>query len=152
MEADAVMRRAWQVLENDLQTLGYELVELELGRQGGSPLLRVFIDKENGKISLDDCTRASQVLSATLDSLDFISERYLLEVSSPGWNRPVRKRAHFERYTGYAFQVTTAVPVEGRTRFKGVLRSVEADLIRLDLSGGEVALHLDNIKKARLDR
>ncbi len=152
MKADSMMRRAWQVLEGDLQTLGYELVELELARQGGSPLLRVFIDKEDGKISLDDCTRASHVLSGTLDALDFISERYLLEVSSPGWNRPVRKRGDFERYLGYSFQVVTEAPVEGRTRFKGVLTGVDADLIRLNVSDTEVVLHLENIKKARLDR
>jgi ribosome maturation factor RimP len=152
MKADSMMRRAWQVLEEDLQNLGYELVELEFARQGGSPLLRVFIDKEEGKISLDDCTRASQVLSTTLDALDFISERYLLEVSSPGWNRPVRKRDHFVRYIGYSFQITTEAPVEGRTRFKGVLTGVETDLLRLNVSDTDVVLHLENIKKARLDR
>ncbi len=152
MKADSILRRAWQPLEDDLQTLGYELVELELARQGGAPLLRVFIDIEGGKISLDDCTRASHVLSATLDNLDFVSEQYLLEVSSPGWNRPVRKRAHFERYVGCAFVVTTEAPVEGRTRFKGVLTGVEADLLRLNVSDRDVMLHLENIKKARLDR
>ena len=152
MEPDAVIRRAWQALEGDLQTLGYELVEIEFGRQGGSHLLRVYIDKEDGKISLEDCTRATHVLSPLLDSLDFISDRYLLEVSSPGWNRPVRKAAHFERYVGYPFVVVTAAPVEGRTRFKGVLNGVDVDLIRLDVAGTEVALHFDNIKKARLDR
>lgn len=152
METDALIRRAWQALEGDLQVLGYELVEIEFGQQGGSPLLRVFIDKEDAKITLDDCTRATQMLSPLLDSLDFISEHYMLEVSSPGWNRPVRKRAHFQKYIGYSFVVTTAAPIEGRSRFKGVLNGVDADMIRLDVSGKEVALHLENIKKARLDR
>jgi ribosome maturation factor RimP len=152
MEADSVIRRAWQALEGDLQTLGYELVEIEFGRQGGSLLLRVFIDKEGDKITLDDCTQASQMLSPLLDGLDFISDRYLLEVSSPGLNRPVRKREHFVRYIGSAFQVTTVASVEGRTRFKGVLKSVDADTICLDASGTEVSLHLENVKKARLDR
>lgn len=152
MEADAIVCRLWQPLEGDLQALGYELVEIELGRQGGSLLLRVFIDNEATGITLDDCTRASHVLSPLLDSLDFISERYLLEVSSPGWNRPVRKPDHFRRYIGSAFQVTTAAPVEGRSRFKGVLTGVEADTIRLDAAGTGIVLHLENIKKARLDR
>lgn len=152
MEVDSIIRRAWQALEGDLQTLGYELIEIELARQGGSLLLRVFIDNEGSRISLDDCTRATHVLSPLLDSLDFIPERYLLEVSSPGWNRPVRKVEHFQRYIGEPFQVTVVTPVEGRSRFKGVLAGVETDLIRLDLNGADVVLHLNNIKKARLDR
>jgi len=152
VEADSIVRRLWQALEGELQALGYELVEIELGRQGGSLLLRVFIDNEASGITLDDCTRASHVLSPMLDSLDCISERYLLEVSSPGWNRPVRKPDHFRRYIGSAFQVTTAAPVEGRIRFKGILTGVETDTIRLDSAGTEIVLHLENIKKARLDR
>ena len=152
MDADSLVRLAWQALEDDLQTLGYELIEIELARQGGSLLLRLFIDNEGSRITLDDCTRATHMLSPLLDSLDFIPERYLLEVSSPGWNRPVRKVEHFQRYIGYPFQVTVATPVEGRSRFKGVLTGVETDIIRLDSGGADVALHLNNIKKARLDR
>lgn len=152
METDIVVRRAWEALENDLQTLGYELIEVETGRQGGSLVLRLYIDKVGERITLDDCTRAAQMVGPLLDHLDFISERYVLEVSSPGWNRPVRKHSHFVRYVGYPFVVTTAMPVAGRAKFKGTLKSVENDLIRLDVAGTEVALHLDNIKKARLDR
>lgn len=152
MDAAALIRQAWQLLEPDLQEIGYELIEVEYSRQGGSALLRLFIDKEAGGITLDDCTRATHVLNPLLDEATFIDGRYLLEVSSPGWNRPIRKIAHFQRFIGENVRVATHMPFDGRTKFKGVLKFVDTDMICLDVSGQEVTLHLENIKKARLDR
>jgi len=152
METAALIRQAWQVLEPELQTIGYELIEVEYSRQGGAILLRLFIDKEEGGITLDDCTRATHVLNPVLDEAEFIENRYLLEVSSPGWNRPLRKLEHFQRFIGEVLRITTNAPYEGRIKFKGVLKSVDTDMIGLDVAGQEITLHLDNIKKARLDR
>lgn len=152
METAAVIRLAWQVLEPELQSIGYELVEVEHSRQGGAVLLRLFIDKEGGGITLEDCTRATHVLNPVLDEAGLVDVRYLLEVSSPGWNRPVRKLEHFQRFIGEVLRITTNAPFEGRTKFKGVLQRVDTDMICLDVAGQEVTLHLDNIKKARLDR
>jgi ribosome maturation factor RimP len=152
METAALIRQVWQLLEPDLRDIGYELIEVEYTRQGGAVLLRLFIDKEEGGITLDDCTRAAHVLNPLLDEAAFIEGRYLLEVSSPGWNRPVRKREHFQRFIGETLRVTTHAPLEGRTKFKGMLKHVDTDMICLDVAGQEVTLHLENIKKARLDR
>ena len=152
MDTAALIRQIWQILEPDLQDIGYELIEVEYSRQGGAALLRLFIDKEGGGISLDDCTRATRVLNPVLDEADFVKGRYMLEVSSPGLKRPVRKLEHFQRYTGEPLRVVTHAPFEGRTKFKGVLKFVETDMICLDVGGQEVTLHLENIKKARLDR
>lgn len=152
METAALIRQAWQLLEPDLRDIGYELIEVEYTRQGGAVLLRLFIDKEEGGITLDDCTRAAHVLNPLLDEAAFIEGRYLLEVSSPGWNRPVRKLEHFQRFIGEILRVTTHAPLEGRTKFKGMLKHVDTDMICLDVAGQEVTLHLENIKKARLDR
>ncbi|MCK5863028.1 MAG: ribosome maturation factor RimP [Candidatus Hydrogenedentes bacterium] len=152
MEAAALVRQAWQILEPELQDIGYELVEVEYSQQGGAVLLRLFIDKEEGGISLADCTRVTHILNPVLDETEFILGRYLLEVSSPGWNRPVRKPEHFQRVIGEMLRVVTNAPAEGRTKFKGVLKSIDKDMICLDVSGQEVTLHLENIKKARLDR
>jgi ribosome maturation factor RimP len=152
METAALIRQVWQLLEPDLRDIGYELIEVEYSRQGGAALLRLFIDKEGGGITLDDCTRATRVLNPLLDEATFINGRYLLEVSSPGWNRPVRKLEHFQRVVGETLRVSTHAPAEGRTKFKGVLKQVDTDMVVLDVSGQEVTLHLENIKKARLDR
>jgi ribosome maturation factor RimP len=139
-------------LESNLTGLGYELVEVEICRQGGSLILRVFIDKENGGITLDDCSRAAHMLNPVLDVEDLFEGKYLLEVSSPGWNRPIRKMEHFRRYLGETIRIVTEAPIEARTRFKGVIRSVGDDMICLDVDGRETAIHQENIKKARLER
>ncbi|MFA7692935.1 MAG: ribosome maturation factor RimP [Candidatus Hydrogenedentes bacterium] len=152
MDANSLVRQLWPVVETDLQLLGYELVELEIGKQGSSLLLRVFIDNVSSSISLDDCTKASRMLSPLLDNLEFMPEDYFLELSSPGLNRPIRKLDHFKRYTDSTVEVTVITPVEGRRRFKGVLTEVGTDTIHLDLGSANVTLHLNNIKKARLDR
>ncbi len=152
VETAPLIRRVWQLLEPELLELGYELVEVEYGRQGGASLLRVFIDNSAGGVTLDDCTRVAQVVSPLLDEADFISEHYMMEVSSPGVNRPVRKADHFRRYVGEAFRIATHAPIEGRTRFKGVLKEMETDLLYLETPEQTFVLHLDNIKKARLDR
>lgn len=152
MDAAGLIRQAWKLLETDLASLGYELVEIDMGQQGGSTLLRVFIDKDIGGISLDDCTRATHLLNILLDDAEFYDGRYILEVSSPGINRPVRKREHFVRYAGENIRLETHVPQEGRTRVRGKLLGLDGDMVRLDVSGQEIAIHLENIKKARLDR
>ncbi|NLN93570.1 MAG: ribosome maturation factor RimP [Candidatus Hydrogenedens sp.] len=151
METDALVRQAWLLLEPDLQQLGFELVEVEMSRHAGAPLLRIYIDKEGSGITMDECTQASRMMDPLLDSADFLDGRYMLEVSSPGISRPLRKPAHFERYCGEPVRVETRAPVVGRSRFRGILRALDGDLIRIQMGNVEVALHLENIKKARLD-
>lgn len=151
METEALVRQAWQILESDLEQLGFELVEVEMSRHAGAPLLRIFIDKEGSGITMDECTQASRMMDPLLDSADFLDGRYMLEVSSPGISRPLRKPAHFERYVGEPVRVETRVPVDGRSRFRGTLRALDGDMIQIQMGHVEVGLHLENIKKARLD-
>lgn len=152
MENAVLVRRAWELIEPELAALHYEVVEIEYVRQGSSPVLRVFVDKEGGGISLDDCTRVSQVLGPVLDDSEFLASQYVLEVSSPGFDRPIRKPEHFRRYAGEKIRLHTHIPIEGRSRFKGVLAGVEGDLITMAVDGKEIAIHLENIKRAHLDR
>lgn len=139
-------------MEPHLAEQGYELVELEYGRQGGSGVLRFFIDKAGGGITLDDCTAVSQLLSPLLDRLDLVSERYLLEVSSPGIDRPVRKPADFRRFLGEPLRLRSVAPVEGRSQYRGVLIGFEDGLISMDCNGTACTIHIENVKSARLDR
>lgn len=152
MENRELIRQIWEAMEPHLAEQGYELVELEYGRQGGSGLLRFFIDKAGGGISLDDCTAVSQLLSPLLDRLDLVSERYLLEVSSPGIDRPVRKPADFRRFLGEPLRLRSVAPVEGRSQYRGVLIGFEDGLISMDCNGTTCTIHIENVKSARLDR
>jgi len=144
-------RRAWSELEPLLREQGYELVELEIGQQGYRRTFRVFIDREGG-VTLGDCQAVSQLLNPVLDASDYIPGSYTLEVSSPGFDRPVRKPADFERFAGERIKVRTAVPVEGRKHFKGILKGYKDGLVLLESEGRTYEIHTENLLRANLDR
>jgi ribosome maturation factor RimP len=147
---DALMR----LLEPPIESLGYELVDLEYGREGRGGILRIFIDRraeDSGDgISVDDCARVSHEVSQVLESQDPIKGNYTLEVSSPGFDRILRTRAHFERFVGERVFAELKLPIEGRRRFAGVLKSVTGDTIVVEVDGKAHSLPLDRIQKARL--
>jgi ribosome maturation factor RimP len=147
---DALMR----LLEPPIEALDYELVDLEYARAGGGGILRIYIDRRveglGGQITVDDCARVSQAMSRVLETEDPIKGHYTLEVSSPGFDRILRTRAHFERFVGARIAAELKLPIEGRRRFVGVLKSVAADAIVVEVDGTAHSLPLDRIQKARL--
>ncbi len=151
MVALEVVRRVWEKLEPELAQLGFELIEVEFGQHGRTEILRLFIDKEGG-VTIDDCASASRQVSAALDIDDFIKSQYTLEVSSPGIARPIRKPGDFERFVGERVKVKTVTPVEGRSRFAGVLRGFSDGMVALEIDGSDYQIHLENVKRANLDR
>jgi ribosome maturation factor RimP len=152
---DALMR----LLEPPIEALDYELVDIEYAREGRGGVLRVFIDRraveESGgrppsSVTVDDCARVSHVVSELLESEDPIKGHYTLEVSSPGFDRILRKRAHFERFVGERIFAELKLPINGRRRFAGVLKSIAGDSIVVDVDGQAHELPLERIQKARL--
>lgn len=133
--------------------LGYQLWELEYTPRSGGGLLRLYIDirgdSPNG-ISVDDCERVSRGVSETLDAADPIPGQYTLEVSSPGLDRVLRTREHFERFAGERVRLEMMQPIEGRKRFAGRLLGVGERDITLELESGRVSLPIDDIHRARL--
>lgn len=151
MERSDVVRRLWAELVPFLQPLGFELVEAELGRQGGDWLVRLFIDKANG-VTIDDCAAVSRAVAPLLDDPAFLNGLYVLEVSSPGFDRPVRKPDDFVRFAGERIKVSTIAAVAGRKRFTGVLKGFSDGMVSLDCSGEPVEIHIENVHRANLDR
>jgi len=151
---DALMR----LLEPPIEALDYELVDIEYAREGRGGVVRVFIDRrveERGgvppaSVTVDDCARVSHVVSELLESEDPIKGHYTLEVSSPGFDRILRKRAHFERFVGERIFAELKLPINGRRRFAGVLKSIAGDSIVMDVDGQAHELPLERIQKARL--
>src|SRR5271154_3318249 len=147
---DALMR----LLEPPIEALNYELVDIEFAREGRGGVLRIFIDcrAENSGIgvTVDDCARVSHAVSEVLEIDDPIKGHYTLEVSSPGFDRILRTRAHFERFVGARVFAELKLPLDGRRRFAGVLKSVAADTIVVEVDGKAYGLPLDRIQKARL--
>ena len=139
------------LLEPAVALAGYELVEIEFSPASQRALLRVYIDRTDGEhVTLDDCERASAAISAVLDAADPIERAYQLEVSSPGFDRPLRTQAHFERFVGSEAKVELDTPVEGRKRFRGRLVAAEGDQLVMEVDGREWRLPLGRIHKARL--
>ena len=146
----AVLReRLIALIEPLLAQLGYELVELELAPGHGRGALRIFIDRPEG-VGLDDCERVSREVSALLDVEDPIPTSYALEVSSPGDDRVLRKRAHFERFVGSRVHVELAAPRDGRRRYTGKLLSVEDEGVALEVDRERVQMRFEEIGRARL--
>lgn len=137
-------------------SLGMELVEVEYKREGRKMVLRLYIDKPGG-VSLDDCADVSREIAAVLDVDDVIPARYTLEVSSPGLNRPLKTRSHYEAYAGRLVKIKTfeMLPDDAgnlRKTFLGELLGMEGDMIRLMLREGQNAsIPLSAVAKAHLE-
>src|SRR3954470_12034684 len=130
--------------------LGYELVEIEFVPGPGGGTLRIYIDKADAGIDVEDCASVSHVLSDLLDADDPFPGRYSLEVSSPGTDRVLRTPAHFARFVDNRVKVELAVPRDGRKRYTGTLRRADADSIELDVDNFSVSIRLAEIQRARL--
>ncbi|MEN8720886.1 MAG: ribosome maturation factor RimP [Oceanococcaceae bacterium] len=142
-----------QDLENALiptvEALGFELLCLELGQDGHDALLRLYIDKADG-ITVDDCARVSRAVSTQLEVEDPIAGAYRLEVSSPGWDRPLAKPAHFAMFMGELAKVRTHMPVEDRRNFRGRIVALDEDAVHLEVDGETFVVPFADIERARL--
>ncbi len=138
------------LVRQEVELLGYELLGIELTGQGKSGmLLRIYIDHPEG-IVLDDCVQVSHQVSGVLDVEDPIKERYQLEVSSPGMDRPLFEKAHFERFKGSRVRVKTHEKIEGRHRFTGELGGVEDNQVLIEDDGTLYRIPIDLVDSARV--
>jgi len=146
-----VRNRLLGLLEPVVAGLGYELLEIEFSPASRRALVRAFIDRTDGApVQLDDCERASRAIGKALDAADPIEREYQLEVSSPGFDRPLRTVAHFARFVGSEARIELSQPIEGRRRFRGRLGPVEGGMVAIEVDGREWKLPLSGISKARL--
>lgn len=131
-------------------TMGYEFVGYEFGQENRRAIFRLFIDRPGG-VSHQDCSAVSYQVSAMFDVDDPIEGQYLLEVSSPGLNRPLFALAQYEKQLGRRIKVRLFAPLIARKNFTGVLQRVEKEQICLLLDeGNEVMLPFSDIEKANV--
>jgi ribosome maturation factor RimP len=142
--------RITELAEQIAASIGMEVVLVEIKGDGNRSVVRTSIDKPGG-VSLDDCERFSKRLSVSLDVEDWIPYRYILEVSSPGVNRPLVKEADFRRFSGKNANVRTRLPYEGQKNFKGRIVGVTEGRLELEVvPGRQVGIALVDIEKASL--
>lgn len=131
-------------------SLELELVDVEFVKEGPSWFLRIFIDKPGG-ITHDDCKAMSQKLSDLLDEKDPIPQSYILEVSSPGIERPLKKAGDFVRFSGHKVRASLFAAVDGQKELVGELEGLRDENVIINVKGKEYALSQDSISKIRLE-
>ena len=144
------MSDIWSLIEPVVEGMGYEVVDIDYRPHPTDGLLRIYIDGPDG-IVLEDCSAVSLQISSVLDVEDPIPGQFNLEVSSPGMDRPLRKVADFERFTGSTVKIKLTVPtLEGQRNFTGKLKGIENEDVILEMDGETYYLAIDSIDKARI--
>lgn len=138
------------MLAPTVEALGLELLGVEYAPSTGSAMLRLYIDKPEVGVGIEDCEAVSREVSALLDVNDPIATEYTLEVSSPGIDRPLFGAAQFARHLGDEAKLTLRVPQEGRRRLQGRIARVEGDRVVIAEEKQEYEVAEANIEKARL--
>lgn len=151
MGSRSIQERVQGIAEQVAIDHGLELVHCEVAGPDNKPIVRLFIDKPNG-VTHEDCSEVSQYLGTILDVEDFIHAAYTLEVSSPGLERGLYKRADYERFAGNLAKLKTRSLVNGQRNFRGRLLGVDADNVLFDdKTNGRVSIPLAAIVKANLE-
>ncbi len=132
-----------------IEPSGFELLEVEYQKEGNNWILRLFIDHEKG-IDLDDCQMVSNLVSDELDKLDPIPHAYLLEVSSPGIDRPLKNARDFQRFQGHQVRIKLFVPKSGKKDYQGELMGIEDGLVVIRSANEKLFFRLEEIAKANI--
>jgi len=145
-----IVTKITAAIEPSLDAMGYALVLVKL-TDGRRKTLAIMADRKDGEaISVEDCTDISRTVSALLDVEDPIQSAYDLEVSSPGIDRPLTKLVDFARYAGNEVKAETMVPIDGRKRFRGIVKGVKGEIITMVIDKNEVEIPFRNIRAAKL--
>jgi ribosome maturation factor RimP len=143
----------WTLAEPYIRDAGFDLVEVQSGRETTGWVVRLFIDaavQGGTPVSHTDCERVSRDVSAALDVADLIPHAYQLEVSSPGLDRPLRRERDFARYAGQSARIKLVDGVEGRRNFSGMIRGAQAGLVEIECEGRSYKLPIERVAKANL--
>ena len=150
-KSDIYVKRTEEYLEKLQKEIDFELVDVEFVKEASQYYLRVYcdMDKEGG-ISIDDCVEISRNISAWLDKEDFILEEYILEVSSPGLGRTLKKDKDFKRELGKEVELKTFKAINKQKEFSGILENFDADTLTIKIAGEDVKFSRNEIANVRL--
>jgi ribosome maturation factor RimP len=142
--------RVAHTIEPSLEAMGYCLVRVVIS-SGRRPTLQVMAERRDDQpMTVEDCAQISHSVSALLDVADPIAGAYMLEISSPGIDRPLVRTEDYDRFSGFEARIELSRPIEGRKRFRGRLLGTSADSVRLATGTGEVRLPLADVARAKL--
>jgi len=147
---EVTLKKVEEVAAPILNNLGFQLVDLEFVVENGSFILRLYIDTEGEKITIDDCELASHAVEDVIEAEGLVETSYDLEVSSPGLNRPLKAQKDFENHLGEVVRLKTREPIEGRSNYKGTLESVKDGQVHMIIDEKRFEIPINLIFKARL--
>lgn len=148
-KGDFDIKRVIQLVEPVLDDMGFELVDIEYLSERGRWVLRVYADKKGG-ITLDDCAFVSRQIGDLIDVKDIIQHEYVLEVSSPGLNRPLKKERDFLLAVGKKVKIKTIRPINGRRRFTGYVKKFHEMSLYVEVDNNLITLPWQDVEKANL--
>ncbi|MBK3395543.1 ribosome maturation factor RimP [Methylobacterium sp. IF7SW-B2] len=134
-----VAARVAQIIEPAIEGLGFRLVRVKVSSQSGCTV-QIMVERPDGTMSVDECEAVSRTISPILDVDDPIGGAYYLEISSPGIDRPLVRAGDFARWAGYEAKVELATPLDGRKRFRGIIRAPQGDTVRIELPDAKEGL------------
>lgn len=145
----AIDQRLAGIVTPVIEGMGFELVRIRL-MGGRTKTLQIMAERPDGGIEVDDCARISTAVSATLDVEDPVEDPYILEVSSPGIDRPLTRLKDFDVWQGWEARIETTELIDGRRRFKGTLAGIEGDEVMINVEEGTIGLRFDWLSDAKL--
>jgi ribosome maturation factor RimP len=145
----AIDRRLADIVGPVIEGLGFELVRIRL-MGGRTRTLQIMADRPDGGIDVDDCAAISTAVSAVLDVEDPVEDNYILEVSSPGIDRPLTRLKDFDMWSGWEARIETTELIDGRRRFKGTLAGIEGEEVLIEVEEGTIGLQFDWLSDAKL--
>ena len=135
-EKSDLVRRISTTVRPMIESMGFDLVRVKIAG-GRKKTVQIMAERPDGSIDIDDCAEISRAVSTLLDVEDLMASEYMLEVSSPGLDRPLVRREDFKRFEGHLAKVKMDLPIDGRKNFVGRLVGLESDNIRLELENGK---------------
>lgn len=136
----SIEEKVEKLIQKPIEDLGYSLYDVQYVKEGQNYFLRVFIEKEDGTIDLNDCEKVNNGINDILDTADYIKEQYFLEVSSTGIEKVLRKDKHLQSHLGEIVEVNLFKPVEGQKEFIGTLEGFDENNITLKLENNNIIL------------
>ena len=124
--------RVEELLKPIIENIGYKLYDVEYAKEAKNYFLRIFIDKEEGTIDLDDCEKVNNSITDILDEVDYIKEQYFLEVSSPGVERVIRKDSQLQDNIGVNIEISLFKPINGSKQYQGILKEFNNEEITIE--------------------
>lgn len=141
----SIEERVETLIGKTVEDLGYQLYDVQYAKEGKDYFLRIFIEKENGSISLEDCEKVNNEIEEMLDTADYIKEQYFLEVSSTGVEKQIRKEKHLQENIDEMINAKLFKPINNSKEYVGVLKKFDDETVYLDVDNEIIELERKNI-------